>query len=73
MVSFIGSIEGSTWSDTRPSRQHAREAAALLAVGEPTVVSHSSAAILWGLAAAAGDDDVHVTVIGPTASVADRA
>ena len=35
---------------------HAREAAALLAVGEQTVVSHYSAAMLWGLATAdAGD------------------
>jgi very-short-patch-repair endonuclease len=44
---------------------HAREAAALLAVGEQTVVSHYSAAILWGLATAdAGDHDVDVMVIG---------
>jgi very-short-patch-repair endonuclease len=43
---------------------HAREAAALLAVGEQTVVSHYSAAILWGLATAAGDYDVDVMVIG---------
>jgi very-short-patch-repair endonuclease len=43
---------------------YAREAAALLAVGEQTVISHRSAAILWGFAAAAASDDVHVTVIG---------
>lgn len=44
---------------------YARETAALLAVGERTVISHSSAAVLWGFAAAgAGDDDVHVTVVG---------
>ena len=42
---------------------HAREAAALLAVGEQTVVSHHSAAILWGLATA-DDHDVDVMVIG---------
>jgi very-short-patch-repair endonuclease len=43
---------------------YAREAAALLAVGERTVISHSSAANLWGFAAAADDDEVHVTVFG---------
>ncbi|MGZ4288276.1 MAG: DUF559 domain-containing protein [Solirubrobacteraceae bacterium] len=44
---------------------HAREAAALLAVGEQTVVSHYSAAILWGLATAgAGDHEIDVMVIG---------
>ena len=44
---------------------HARETAALLAVGERTVISHSSAAVLWGFAAAGdGYDDIHVTVIG---------
>jgi very-short-patch-repair endonuclease len=42
---------------------HAREAAALLAVGEQTVVSHLSAAVLWGLAAA-GAHDIDVMVIG---------
>jgi very-short-patch-repair endonuclease len=44
---------------------HAREAAAILAVGEQTVVSHYSAAILWGLATTAvGDHDIDVMVIG---------
>jgi len=44
---------------------YARETAALLAVGDRTVISHSSSAILWGFAAAVdGDDDVHVTVVG---------
>ena len=44
---------------------YARETAALLAVGERTVISHSSAAVLWGFATAGdGDDDIHVTVIG---------
>ena len=50
VVSFIGSIEGSTFSDTRRSLHHARESAALLAGGERAVISHSSAAVLWGFA-----------------------
>src|SRR5262249_18233685 len=32
---------------------YARESAALLSVGDQTLISHSSAAILWGIAAAA--------------------
>lgn len=44
---------------------HARETAALLAVGAQTVISHSSAATLWGFVAAGDpDEDVHVTVVG---------
>jgi very-short-patch-repair endonuclease len=41
----------------------AREAAALLSMGENCVLSHASAAAAWGLATHAGDV-VHVTVIG---------
>jgi very-short-patch-repair endonuclease len=42
---------------------HARETAALLAAGERAVISHSSAAHLWGFTAAE-DAGIHVTVIG---------
>jgi very-short-patch-repair endonuclease len=42
-----------------------RETAALLACGEDAVISHSSAAILWSMAApTGGETDVHVTVVG---------
>jgi very-short-patch-repair endonuclease len=41
----------------------ARETAALLACGEGAAISHSSAAILWGLAPPSAGD-VHVTVAG---------
>jgi very-short-patch-repair endonuclease len=41
----------------------ARETAALLAAGERAVISHRSAASLWGFAAAE-EEDVHVTVVG---------
>jgi very-short-patch-repair endonuclease len=41
----------------------ARETAALLACGEGSFISHSSAALLWSLTTP-NDDDVHVTVVG---------
>jgi very-short-patch-repair endonuclease len=41
----------------------ARETAAILATGEKAVISHASAASLWGFAAAE-EEDVHVTVVG---------
>jgi very-short-patch-repair endonuclease len=41
----------------------ARETAALLAAGETAVISHVSAANLWGIAAVE-DEGIHVTVIG---------
>jgi very-short-patch-repair endonuclease len=41
----------------------ARETAALLAAGERAVISHASAAHLWGFAAL-DDEGVHVTVVG---------
>jgi very-short-patch-repair endonuclease len=44
---------------------YARESAALLASGEHAVLSHSSAAYLWGIVAPLPPDaDVHVTVVG---------
>src|SRR6478672_9467308 len=43
--------------------QYARETAAILATGEDAVISHSSAANLWDIAAVE-DEDIHVTVIG---------
>jgi very-short-patch-repair endonuclease len=35
-----------------------------LSVGDQTLISHSSAARLWGFAAVAAGDDIHVTVVG---------
>ena len=46
--------------------QHARESAALLAAGDRAVLSHASAAALWGFAPAPGpEEDIHITTIGP--------
>ena len=45
--------------------EHARESAALLAAGERALISHISAAALWGFAPpSTGEADVHVTTIG---------
>ena len=46
--------------------QHARESAALLAAGERAILSHISAAALWGFAPPPGPDEhIHITTIGP--------
>jgi very-short-patch-repair endonuclease len=42
----------------------AREFAAALACGPSGVVSHRSAAILWGLVGDEGGEDVHITAVG---------
>jgi very-short-patch-repair endonuclease len=45
--------------------EHARESAALLAAGERALISHISAASLWGFAPpSTSDADVHVTTVG---------
>jgi very-short-patch-repair endonuclease len=46
--------------------QYARESAALLAAGERAVISHISAASLWGFAPPqSAASEVHITTIGP--------